>query len=86
MLECQELKEKVKESRYIKVGARHINKFKRLLQRKYNLVKHPQPPSLGNSAGPVSTPSQLGGNVGRAGAQPQAGSVSPKAGSARPPS
>ena len=46
MLECQELIDKVRESRFLKVRERQISKFNRLLQKEgYNLVKHSQSPS-----------------------------------------
>ena len=38
MLECQELTDKVRESRYLKVRARQINKFNRILQKEGNIT------------------------------------------------
>ena len=83
MLECQELIDKVRESRYLKVRARQISKFNILLQNKGNITwsSTPYPPQLGNNTGPASAPSQLGSNAGRAGSHFQALSVSPQAGS-----
>ena len=38
MLECQELIDKVRESRYLKIRARKINKFNKLLQKEGNIT------------------------------------------------
>ena len=66
------------------LGQRANDKFNRLLQKEGNITwsSTPSPPKLGNSMGPVSAPSQPGGNAGRADTHSQAGSVSLKAGSA----
>ena len=76
MLECLELIDKVSESGYLKVRARQISKFNRLLQKEGNLTWSSTLPELDNSAGLASTPSQPGRNTGRAGAESQADSVS----------
>ena len=46
LLECQELIDKVRESRYLKVRERQINKFNRLLQKEGNItwLSNPNPP------------------------------------------
>ena len=38
LLECQELIDKVRESRYLKVRTRQFNKFNRLLQKEGNIT------------------------------------------------
>ena len=59
MLECQELIDKVKESRHLKFRARQINKFNRLLQKEGNITWSSTPnPQLVYSTGQASTPSQ----------------------------
>ena len=79
LLECQELIDNIRESRYLKVREKPINKFNRLLQKEGNVtwLSIPNHPQLGNSAGPASIPSQLGMNAGRAGTHLQADSTDP---------
>ena len=62
MPECQELIDKVRESRYLKVRTRQISKFNRLLQKEGNItwLSTSNPIQPGNSTGPSSTPSQPG--------------------------
>ena len=81
MLECQELKDKVRESRCLKLRARQIRKFNSLFQKERNIAcsSTHNPPQLGSSADPSSAPSQLRRNAGREGTQSQAGNVSPQA-------
>ena len=80
MQQCQELMDKVREFRYLKVRERQINKFNGLLQKEGNITwKRTPNPQPGSSAGPGSTNPQLGMSAGSA--QSQAGqSLSPSNG------
>ena len=51
MQQCQELIDKVRELRYLKVGERQINKFNRLLQKERNTTWFKHPPTLSQGVG-----------------------------------
>ena len=76
MQQCQELTDKVREFRYLKVRERQINKLNRLLQKRkeIQLGQSTPYPQLGRSAGPDSSNLQPGKSEGTGSTQsPQAG-------------
>ena len=79
MLECQELIDKVREFRYLKVRERQISKFNRLLQKEGNITWSSTPLIPFNQevvqAQPVLPPRQEGVQEGQAFIPRQAGLI-----------